>query len=250
MSDSIDEATKTIHEFTSKEYEWGFVTDIESETFPPGLNEQVVAAISKKKNEPQWMTAWRLNAYRQWTKMSEPHWPNVVYPAIDYQAISYYSEPKAKKQLKSLDEVDPELRRTFDKLGISLEEQRMLSGVAVDAVFDSVAVATTFKGKLADLQIVRVAQLRMRMPAPAQAQQRQVRIRVRAHDLGRDDAAVMQHAFDAPCALHHVVIGERIAVGRNDHAGAGAVIEVLCPAGAAHADHRRPDGVDDADHGF
>jgi len=149
MSDSLDAATKTIREFTSKDYEWGFVTDIESDTFPPGLNEEVVVAISQKKKEPEWMAAWRLNAFRQWQKMAAPKWQNFSIDPIDYQAISYYSEPKAPEKLESLDEVDPELRATFDKLGISLDEQKRLTGVAVDAVFDSVSVATTFKDKLA-----------------------------------------------------------------------------------------------------
>ena len=130
-----------------KEYEYGFVTDIESETLPPGLNEEVIRTISKKKDEPQWLLDWRLKAYRHWLKMEEPKWAKVVYPEIDYQDISYYSAPK-KKELASLDEVDPELLATYDKLGIPLEEQKMLSGVAVDAVFDSVSVATTFKEEL------------------------------------------------------------------------------------------------------
>ena len=130
-----------------KEYEYGFVTDIESETLPPGLNEEVIRTISKKKDEPQWLLDWRLKAYRHWLKMEEPKWAKVVYPEIDYQDISYFSAPK-KKELASLDEVDPELLATYDKLGIPLEEQKMLSGVAVDAVFDSVSVATTFKEEL------------------------------------------------------------------------------------------------------
>ena len=130
-----------------KEYEYGFVTDIESETLPPGLNEEVIRTISKKKDEPQWMLNWRLKAYRHWLKMEEPKWAKVVYPEIDYQDISYFSAPK-RKELASLDEVDPELLATYKKLGIPLEEQKMLSGVAVDAVFDSVSVATTFKEEL------------------------------------------------------------------------------------------------------
>ena len=130
-----------------KEYEYGFVTDIESETLPPGLNEEVIRTISKKKDEPQWLLDWRLKAYRHWLKMEEPKWAKVVYPEIDYQDISYFSAPK-KKELASLDEVDPELLATYDKLGIPLEEQKMLSGVAVDAVFDSVSVVTTFKEEL------------------------------------------------------------------------------------------------------
>ena len=154
MSDPLEEATRTIEEFTSQEYKWGFVTDIEADTFPPGLNEEVVAAISIKKGEPDWMLQWRLNAFRQWQKMTEPKWPNVEYEPVDYQAISYYSAPKPPKKLESLDEVDPELRATFDKLGISLDEQKRLTNVAVDAVFDSVSVATTFKDKLADLGVI------------------------------------------------------------------------------------------------
>ncbi|MFL3008598.1 MAG: Fe-S cluster assembly protein SufB, partial [Candidatus Neomarinimicrobiota bacterium] len=131
-----------------KEYEYGFVTEIESDTLPPGLNEDVIKTISLKKNEPDWLLKWRLKAYKKWLKMKEPKWSKVHYPKVDYQAISYYSAPKKKKELKSLDEVDPELLSTYTKLGIPLEEQKMLSGVAVDAVFDSVSVATTFKGDL------------------------------------------------------------------------------------------------------
>ena len=130
-----------------KDYEYGFITDIESETIPPGLNENVIKTISKKKEEPQWLLDWRLKAYRHWLKKEEPKWANIGYPDIDYQAISYFSEPK-KKTLASLDEVDPKLLETYDKLGIPLEEQKMLSGVAVDAVFDSVSIATTFKEDL------------------------------------------------------------------------------------------------------
>jgi len=131
----------------SKDYEYGFVSEIESETLPPGLNEDVIRNISKKKDEPQWLLNWRLKAFKLWQEASEPNWPNVKYSEIDYQAISYYSAPK-KKELASLDEVDPELLKTYNKLGIPLEEQKMLSGVAVDAVFDSVSVATTFKEDL------------------------------------------------------------------------------------------------------
>ena len=131
----------------SKDYEYGFVSEIESETLPPGLNEDVIRSISKKKDEPQWLLNWRLKAFKLWQEASEPNWPNVKYSKIDYQAISYYSAPK-KKELASLDEVDPELLKTYNKLGIPLEEQKMLSGVAVDAVFDSVSVATTFKEDL------------------------------------------------------------------------------------------------------
>ena len=130
-----------------KDYEYGFITDIESETIPPGLNEDVIRTISKKKEEPQWLLDWRLKAYRHWLKKEEPEWANIRYPDIDYQSISYFSELK-KKKLASLDEVDPKLLETYNKLGIPLEEQKMLSGVAVDAVFDSVSIATTFKEDL------------------------------------------------------------------------------------------------------
>ncbi|MCH2279222.1 MAG: Fe-S cluster assembly protein SufB, partial [Vicinamibacterales bacterium] len=129
-------------------------TDIEQDQAPPRLNEDVVRLISAKKEEPEWLLEWRLKAYRVWTSMTEPSWPNVHYTPIDYQAISYYSAPKKKPTLKSLDEVDPEIRSTFEKLGIPLEEQKMLTGVAVDAVFDSVSVATTFREKLGDLGII------------------------------------------------------------------------------------------------
>ena len=131
----------------SEDYQYGFVTDIESETLPPGLDEDVIRFISNKKEEPRWLLDWRLKAYHHWLKMEEPAWAKVHYPDIDYQDISYFSAPK-KKELKSLDEVDPELLHTYDKLGIPLEEQKMLSGVAVDAVFDSVSVTTTFREEL------------------------------------------------------------------------------------------------------
>jgi Fe-S cluster assembly protein SufB len=148
-------ATSEIQDLANREYKYGFVTDVESDTVPPGLSEDVVRAISAKKNEPAELLAWRLKAYRHWLKMEEPRWwPNLKFPAISYQDISYYSAPKQKKKLNSLDEVDPEMRRTFEKLGISLEEQMRLSGVAVDAVFDSVSVATTFKEKLGELGII------------------------------------------------------------------------------------------------
>ena len=146
--------TQTIETLATQEYKYGFVTDIETETIPKGLNEEVIRTISAKKNEPEWMLEWRLKAYRQWLTLSEPHWLNADYPQIDYQEIIYYAAPKQKKQLNSLDEVDPELRATFDKLGISLVEQMRLSGVAVDAVFDSVSVATTFKDKLKEMGII------------------------------------------------------------------------------------------------
>jgi Fe-S cluster assembly protein SufB len=144
----------TIEELANKEYKYGFVTDIEAETAPRGLNEDTVRFISAKKGEPDWLLQWRLKAYRHWLTMEEPKWPNVKYPPIDYQNIIYYSAPKQKKTLASLDEVDPELLKTYEKLGISLSEQQRLSGVAVDAVFDSVSVATTFKEKLGELGII------------------------------------------------------------------------------------------------
>tara|TARA_B100001758_G_scaffold77118_1_gene65208 strand:- start:3356 stop:4801 length:1446 start_codon:yes stop_codon:yes gene_type:complete len=138
---------KIIDSNLEKEYEYGFVTNIESETIPPGLNEDVIRTISKKKKEPKWLLEWRMKSYRHWLKKKEPKWANIGYPDIDYQSISYFSAPK-KKKLSSLDEVDPELLDTYNKLGIPLEEQKMLSGVAVDAVFDSVSIATTFKEDL------------------------------------------------------------------------------------------------------
>ncbi|HEY7449249.1 MAG TPA: Fe-S cluster assembly protein SufB [Vicinamibacterales bacterium] len=147
-------ATQTIEELTKQQYKYGFVTDIETESIPRGLNEDVVRLISAKKNEPEWLLEWRLKAYRAWQTMKEPAWQNVKFNPIDYQDIIYYSAPKQKPKLNSLDEVDPELRKTFEKLGIPLEEQKLLSGVAVDAVFDSVSVATTFRAKLAELGII------------------------------------------------------------------------------------------------
>jgi Fe-S cluster assembly protein SufB len=138
----------------AKEYLHGFVTDIEADTLPPGLNEDVVRAISAKKQEPEWMLEWRLTAFRHWVQMIEPDWASVHHPAIDYQAISYYSAPKPRSGPNSLDEVDPKLLETYTKLGIPLEEQMALAGVAVDAVFDSVSVATTFKEKLAEAGVI------------------------------------------------------------------------------------------------
>ncbi|MGE0705523.1 MAG: Fe-S cluster assembly protein SufB [Vicinamibacterales bacterium] len=143
-----------IQDLATQEYKYGFFTDIEAETVPPGLSEDVVRLISAKKNEPEWLLEWRLKAYRTWLTMSEPTWANLRIEPIDYQRIIYYSAPKKKPSLQSLDEVDPEIRATFEKLGIPLEEQKLLSGVAVDAVFDSVSVATTFKDKLAKLGII------------------------------------------------------------------------------------------------
>ena len=144
----------TIEQLANKEYKWGFVTDIESDTAPKGLNEEIIRFISLKKNEPQWLLEWRLKAYRHWLTMKEPRWPNVRYSAIDYQEIIYYSAPKQKDRPKSLSEIDPELLRTYKKLGISLQEQERLEGVAVDAVFDSVSVATTFKEKLKEMGVI------------------------------------------------------------------------------------------------
>ena len=145
----LNEEMQTIESRLSQEYKYGFVTDIDQETIPPGLDEEVVKTISLKKNEPDWLLEWRLKAYRQWLKMEEPNWAKVERDEMDYQAISYYAAPKSKENSpKSLDEVDPELLRTYEKLGIPLEEQKMLTGVAVDAVFDSVSVATTFKEEL------------------------------------------------------------------------------------------------------
>src|SRR5436190_5893941 len=146
--------TETIEQIANQEYKYGFVTDIEADTAPPGLSEDIIRLISSKKDEPQWMLDFRLKAYRHWLTMTEPTWANVKYGPIDYQAIRYYSAPKKKKKLNSLNEVDPELRATFEKLGISLEEQKRLSGVAVDAVFDSVSVATTFQAELAKAGVI------------------------------------------------------------------------------------------------
>src|SRR5512147_964010 len=154
----ISTSTNTIEALANQEYKYGFVTDVEVDAAPRGLNEDIIRLISAKKKEPEFMLEWRLKAYRHWAKLqksdAEPKWANIKYPPIDYQDIVYYSAPKPKKALKSLDEVDPEVLRTFEKLGIPLEEQKRLSGVDVDAVFDSVSVATTFKEKLADLGII------------------------------------------------------------------------------------------------
>lgn len=145
---------KGIEILTNREYKYGFVTPIETETIPKGLNEETIRLISKKKDEPEWMLEFRLKAYRQWLKMKEPRWGNFEYPKIDFQDITYYAAPKKKPQKGSLDEVDPELLRTFEKLGIPLSEQKMLANVAVDAVFDSVSVATTFKEKLKKIGVI------------------------------------------------------------------------------------------------
>ncbi|MBO3700605.1 Fe-S cluster assembly protein SufB [Roseivirga sp. E12] len=143
-----------LEEFTSKEYEFGWTVDLEADEAPKGLSEEIVRFISAKKEEPEWLLEWRLDAYRAWLKMKEPEWPNVDYPKVDYQDLIYYSAPKQKVKPKSLDEVDPELLATFEKLGISLTEQKRLTGVAVDAVIDSVSVATTFKDTLGKLGII------------------------------------------------------------------------------------------------
>ena len=149
----VSDQDQILNEVTSSEYKYGFYTDIASDKVPPGLNEDVIRLISAKKNEPEWMLEWRLDAYRTWLTMTEPEWANVHYTKPDFQAISYYSAP-VKKQIDSLDEVDPELLKTFEKLGISLNEQKRLSGVAMDVIVDSVSVATTFKKTLAERGIV------------------------------------------------------------------------------------------------
>jgi Fe-S cluster assembly protein SufB len=145
---------QVLQEFTSKEYEHGWTVNLETDSAPMGLSEDIVRFISKKKEEPEWLLNWRLEAYRKWVKMVEPKWPNVKYPVINYQDIIYYSAPKQKATPTNLSEVDPELLKTFEKLGISLTEQKRLTGVAVDAVIDSISVATTFKDKLAELGII------------------------------------------------------------------------------------------------
>jgi len=147
--------TSEIQQLADREYKWGWVTDIEADSAPPGLNEDIIRFISAKKHEPAWLLDWRLKAYRHWLTLEEPHhWANLHYPEIDYQSIIYYSAPKAKNDPKTLDEVAPELLRTYEKLGVPLEERAVLAGVAVDAVFDSVSVATTFREKLAELGII------------------------------------------------------------------------------------------------
>jgi len=144
----------TLQRWADQGYKWGFVTDIEADTIPAGLSEEVIRLISAKKDEPAWLTEWRLKAYRHWLTMTEPKWANVRYPPIDYNRIVYYSAPKQQRQPESLDEIDPKLREAYERLGIPLEEQQLLAGVAVDAVFDSVSVATTFREKLAELGIL------------------------------------------------------------------------------------------------
>ncbi len=150
----MDDKFSDIEQTVLSDYKYGFVTDIESDNAPKGLDESTVRFISNKKNEPEWMLEWRLKAFRQWLKMEEPDWANISYPRINYQDIIYYAAPKQKISVDSLDDIDPELRKTFDKLGISLNEQKRLSGVAVDAVIDSVSIATTFKGQLAEQGII------------------------------------------------------------------------------------------------
>ena len=152
--------TEVLEEFANRDYEWGFVTDIEADSAPPGLNEEIIRFISAKKNEPDFMLEWRLKAYRHWLDLEDPtqrkpseRWAMVQYPEINYQDIVYYSAPK-KESIASLDEVDPEILATYEKLGIPLEERAALAGVAVDAVFDSVSVATTYKGKLKDAGVI------------------------------------------------------------------------------------------------
>ena len=147
-------STDTVEQLANTEYKYGFVTDVEAEQIPRGLNEDIVRIISKKKNEPEWLLEWRLKAFRFWQTMTEPRWHNVTFPLVDFQDVIYYSAPKQRPKLNSLDEVDPEIKATFDKLGIPLEEQKVMAGVAVDAVFDSVSVGTTFKAKLAEMGVI------------------------------------------------------------------------------------------------
>lgn len=150
----MKEQQDSLEQAVSNEYKYGFVTDIDTDAIPKGLNEEVIRLISHKKNEPEWLLEWRLKAYAHWLQLEEPTWPNVKYPKINYQDIIYYAAPKPKKQLNSLDEVDPELLRTFEKLGISLSEQKRLSGVAVDVVMDSVSIATSFKQQLSEIGVI------------------------------------------------------------------------------------------------
>jgi len=150
----MKENQEMLDQAISNEYKYGFVTDIDTDTIPKGLSEEVIRLISGKKNEPQWMLDWRLKAYRHWLKLEEPSWPNVTYPKINYQDIIYYAAPKPKQQLNSLDEVDPELLSTFEKLGISISEQKRLTGVAVDVVMDSVSIATSFKKQLSEIGVI------------------------------------------------------------------------------------------------
>jgi len=154
MSSSVD----TIRGLAEQDYKWGFVTQVDEDRVPKGLNEETIRLISTRKGEPEWMLEWRLKALRHWFKMEreegEPKWANIHFGPIDYQNITYYSAPKQKPTLESLDQIDPEILKTYEKLGIPLDEQKRLAGVAVDAVFDSVSVATTFKGKLAEMGVI------------------------------------------------------------------------------------------------
>ncbi|HUQ67661.1 MAG TPA: hypothetical protein VM101_15975, partial [Flavitalea sp.] len=150
MEDELDTIERTVQ----SDYKYGFVSDLEADEAPKGLNESTIRFISAKKDEPEWMLEWRLKAYRHWLNMNEPSWANITYEPIDYQNIIYYSAPKQKVKPESLDQIDPELRRTFEKLGISLDEQKRLTGVAVDAVIDSVSIGTTFKSQLAELGVI------------------------------------------------------------------------------------------------
>jgi Fe-S cluster assembly protein SufB len=150
----MSKETDILEEITGSEYKYGFTTNIDTEVLPPGLSEDTIRFISSKKEEPEWMLNWRLDAFAQWKEMKPPHWQNLQIPEINFQDIVYYAAPKQKKVVNSLDDIDPELRRTFEKLGISLDEQKRLSGVAVDAVIDSVSIATTFKSKLAELGVI------------------------------------------------------------------------------------------------
>ena len=146
--------SSVLQDLVNQPYQHGFVTDIEADVAPKGLSEDTIRLISGKKKEPEWLLELRLKAYRQWLTMEEPRWPNVKYPKIDFQTISYYSAPKPKNKLASMDEVDPELLRTFEKLGVPMNERAKLAGVAVDVIFDSVSVATTYKAKLAEVGII------------------------------------------------------------------------------------------------
>jgi len=150
----MNKDTQIIDKAISQEYEYGFTTNIQQETIPPGLSENVIRLISSKKNEPKWLLDWRLKAYQKWLKMEEPDWSKLNYSKIDFQSISYYAAPKPKEKLSSLDEVDPELLKTYEKLGISISEQKKLTGVAVDIVVDSVSVATTFRDTLSKKGII------------------------------------------------------------------------------------------------
>ena len=150
----MKEELNTLEQTVSSDYKYGFVTNIDTDIVPKGIDEIIIRLISAKKNEPEWMLEWRLKAYAQWQKMEEPKWPNVTYPPINYQDIIYYAAPRQKEKLNNLDEIDPELLRTFEKLGISIDEQKRLSGVAVDVVMDSVSVATSFKKQLADIGVI------------------------------------------------------------------------------------------------